>query len=80
MAKAIKGTDATNFARDREFQKLSKDQKADLVNSRKTMLVIREPLQSQDLKGFIFNYVCTVMFHNSQTHNRQTHPEPVNIM
>ena len=50
MAKAIKGVDATNFARDREFQKMSDEEKDDLVNSRKTMLVIREPLQSKDFE------------------------------
>ena len=48
--KAINGQDATNFARDREFQKMSDAEKDDLVNSRKTMLVIREPLQSQDFE------------------------------
>jgi len=50
LAKAISGTDATNFARDREFQKMSDDEKDDLVNTRKTMLVIREPLQRQDFE------------------------------
>ena len=50
LAKAIKGEDATNFARDREFRKLSDDEKDNLVNSRKMMLVIREPLQSQDFE------------------------------
>ena len=50
LAKVISGTDATNFGRDREFQKMSDDQKNDLVNSRKTMLVIREPLQRQDFE------------------------------
>ena len=50
LAKAISGTDATNFARDREFQKMSDDEKDNLVNTRKTMLVIREPLQRQDFE------------------------------
>ena len=50
MAKAITGLDATNFARDRDFQKMADEEKDALVNSRKTMLVIREPLQSQDFE------------------------------
>ena len=50
FAKAITGTDATNFARDQEFQKMSDDEKDDLVHTRKTMLVIREPLQRQDFE------------------------------
>ena len=56
LAKAISGNDATNFARDREFQKMSNEEKEDLVNSRKTMLVIREPLERQD-----FTVVMTVL-------------------
>ena len=55
LAKAIKGVDATNFARDREFQKMSDEEKDDLVNSRKTMLVIREPLQSQDFEFNVYD-------------------------
>ena len=55
MAKAITGVDATNFARDREFQKMSDKEKDVLVNSRKTMLVIREPLQSQDFEFNVYD-------------------------
>ena len=54
LATAIKGEDATNFARDREFGKLSDDEKDNLVNSRKIMLVIREPLQSQDFEFNVY--------------------------
>ena len=48
LSTAIKGLDATNFARDRAFKKLSEDEQQLLVSSRKKMLVIRDPLQRQD--------------------------------
>ena len=48
LSTAIKGLDATNFARDRAFKKLSDDEQQLLVSSRKKMLVIRDPLQRQD--------------------------------
>ena len=48
LSAAIKGIEATNFARERAFKKLPEEKKQALLSSRKKMLVIREPLQSQD--------------------------------
>jgi len=48
LPKAINGLEATDFGRGKYFQKLPQAEKDDLLNSRKKMLVIREPLQSKD--------------------------------
>ena len=48
LPKAINGMEATDFGRGRYFQKLPHADKEVLLNSRKKMLVIREPLQSKD--------------------------------
>ena len=48
LPKAINGLEATDFGRGKFFQKLSQAEKNNLLNSRKKMLVIREPLQSKD--------------------------------
>ena len=46
LSKAINGLEATDFGRGKYFQKLPQAEKDVLLNSRKKMLVIREPLQS----------------------------------
>ena len=48
LSAAIKGVEATNFARDKAFKKLPEEKKQALLSSRRKMVVIREPLQSQD--------------------------------
>jgi len=57
--------EATEFGRGKFFQKLPKAEKEVLLNSRKKMLVIREPLQSKDLnyiqiisgKSYVGNFI-----------------------
>ena len=48
LSAAIKGVEATNFARDKAFKKLPEEKQQALLSSRRKMVVIREPLQSQD--------------------------------